>query len=89
VTIWRTDAFQEVTKRLQLLDEHYFHFCRVASEETILSRLFKRDSSSNDWAKQRVGICVKAFESSLFDEKITTEKLSYSQVAELIAEKVT
>ncbi len=61
------------------------HFVLSCSEQTIYRRLHSRFERKNSWAGSRALSCIKAFQSSTFENKIITDKMTVEQTAEEVA----
>jgi hypothetical protein len=70
MTLYKTENFDYIINGFRNIDEETYHFCLVASEETIFNRLMARGDKEGGWSHQRIDRCVSAFKDERFHEHI-------------------
>lgn len=88
MTIEKPEYFNHIYKGFRTIDPDTYHFCLLAREETIYSRLRERGELIGTWPFQQTEKCVKAYRKYDFSEYINTENKSVSTIVEHIMEKV-
>ena len=89
MTIYKDSNFEYIYNGFKGLDSEVYHFCLIASEETLIKRLSKRGDPLGGWQFQQIDKCVNSFKNSRFKEYIITDELNSSEVAKKILEKIT
>lgn len=84
MTIHKPINYEHIYRGFTDIDKELFHFCLVASEETLRNRLTKRGDVIGGWQFQQIEKCVVAFKSSLFEERIITDDLTTEQIVKAI-----
>ena len=89
MTICNHEYFSHIKSGFESIDET-FHFCLLASEETVHERLSKRGDEAGSWAFQQTERCLKAYNSDLneFEKVIYTDSLSVNQVCDMIVSDI-
>ncbi len=90
MTIWNVDRLIYIRKKLEEFDETVFHFCLLASNETIVKRLLKRGEELGSWPFQQIEKCLNHFEknSEVFDKVLRTDDLSVEEVCQCIMSEI-
>lgn len=90
MTICNREYFSYIKSGFESIDET-FHFCLLASEETVHERLSKRGDDIGSWAFQQTERCLKAYNADLseFEKVIYTDELSEDEVCESILSALT
>jgi len=88
MTIYKTENFDYIYKGFRSIDNDIYHFCFVASEETIHKRLAIRGDTFGGWQYQQTLKCVNAFRDKKFQEHILTDQLETNEIVELILNKI-
>ena len=86
MTIWNRSYFAEIMQGLRQIEPDLYHFCLIASRDTLYQRLQSRENSAQatTWATERIERCVESFQSSEFAVQIDTEgKTPEAIVAEI------
>ncbi|MGF7048635.1 chloramphenicol 3-O-phosphotransferase [Paenibacillus sp. DS2015] len=89
MTIYKSINFDYIYNGFQEIDKDLFHFCLVASEETIQQRLTARGDTIGGWTFQQIQKCVDALNDRRFDDHIYTDHLDTAEVIKLILNKIT
>lgn len=87
MTIRRADYLAEIRGGFEATGEKTFHFCLIASKETIHERLRMRGEEEGNWVFRQTDKCVDAFALGGFDETIDTERRSTEEVVRYIIGK--
>ena len=90
MTICNHEYFSHIKRGFESIDKTY-HFCLLASEETVHERLSKRGDEVGSWAFQQTERCLKAYNADLseFEKVIYTDELSEDEVCEAILSALT
>jgi len=88
MTIRKREYFEEIVNGFKRIDPKTYHFCLMASKETIHNRLRSRGEEDGNWCFQQTDACLDAFEDSIFEQKIWTEDKTVNEIAEEIMRKV-
>ena len=90
MTICNYEYFSHIKSGFESIDETY-HFCLLASEETVHERLSKRGDEVDSWAFQQTERCLKSYNEYLsgFEKVIYTDELSEDEVCEAILSALT
>lgn len=88
--IWNEKYFDEIIPELKKIDPDFYHFCLVASKETILKRLKGRNDSTEviNWATERIEKCLNAYKSEKFEKKISTEEKTINEIVDEILKNI-
>jgi deoxyadenosine/deoxycytidine kinase len=81
MTIANTAYFRQIKQGLQQIDPDLYHFCLMASTQTIHKRLQKRGETVGSWPFQQTDRCQQAFQSQEFAEHLDTENSSPRKIA--------
>ncbi|MFC5448831.1 AAA family ATPase [Paenibacillus aestuarii] len=87
MTIYKQLNFDYICYGFKAIDPDCYHFCLTASAETLYKRLTQRGDAIGGWSFQRVETCVRAFESSRFEEKIVTDAMTTEEIIHHILAK--
>lgn len=88
MTIYKSTNFEYILKEFQKIDNHLYHFCLMASEETIHQRLASRGDKEGGWAYQQTKKCIDTLKSEAFNEHIITDQLSTNEIIDRILLRV-
>jgi adenylate kinase family enzyme len=88
MTIRNKEYFSYIVGGFKEIDPDTFHFCLMASKETIHDRLRKRGEEEGNWCFHQTDRCLDAFEDSLFEQKIWTEDKTVEAIIEEIMRSV-
>ncbi|MFC4410411.1 AAA family ATPase [Chungangia koreensis] len=88
MTIRNKEYFSYIVEGFKRIDPDTFHFCLMASKETIFERLRKRGEEEGNWCFQQTDRCLDAFEHSLFEQKIWTEEMTVEEIVKEIIRSV-
>ncbi len=90
MTICNHECFSHIKSGFESIDET-FHFCLLASEETVHERLSKRGDEAGSWAFQQTERCLNAYNADLseFEKVIYTDELTENEVCEAILSALT
>ncbi|MBO4951035.1 MAG: AAA family ATPase [Clostridia bacterium] len=90
MTICNHECFSHIKSGFESIDETY-HFCLLASEETVHERLSKRGDEAGSWAFQQTERCLNAYNADLseFEKVIYTDELTENEVCEAILSALT
>jgi len=88
MTIYKSENFDYIYNGLRSIDNDIFHFCLIASEDTIHGRLAKRGDSYGGWTYQQTKKCVNVLHNNKFQEHIITDQLETKDIVEIILKKV-
>lgn len=88
MTIFNKGYFKYIYKGFKEIDEQTFHFCLIASEETIYERLRFRGETEGNWCFQQTKKCVEAYDDKVFEEYIITDDVSVSDIVNSIKRTV-
>jgi hypothetical protein len=89
MTIYKPQNFEYIYNGLQNLDRDLYHFCLIASENTIYDRLTARGDNFGGWTFQQTERCVNAFRNNRFKEHIITDHLDINGIIERILMRIT
>ncbi|SFD56749.1 hypothetical protein SAMN05216378_0468 [Paenibacillus catalpae] len=68
MTLYQEENFNYNYNGFKVLDKQLYHFCLIASEDTIHNRLIKRGDGAGGWSFQRTVKCVEAFKKDIIQE---------------------
>ncbi|MFC5471256.1 AAA family ATPase [Cohnella suwonensis] len=88
MTIYKSENFDYIYNGFKKLDEDTFHFCLIASEETIHKRLECRGDTYGGWTYQQTMKCINAFREIKFQEHIITDQIGTKEIIEIILNKI-
>lgn len=88
MTIYKSDNFQYIRDGLRQLDTELYHFCLIASDETIHQRLMHRGDKQGSWAYQQTVKCTHALAENTFQEHIVTDHLSTEDILAFILKRI-
>lgn len=88
MTIYKSENFDYIYNGFRRIDNDIFHFCLIASEETIQNRIVSRGDKFDGWIYQQTKKCVHAFTDNKFQEHIITDNLKTNEVIEIILNKI-
>jgi hypothetical protein len=84
MTIYKSDNLEYIYNGLREIDKDIFHFCLIASEETIQKRLSSRGDTPGGWTFQQSKKCIVAFKHNRFQEYIITDEFKTKDVVKEI-----
>jgi ribose 1,5-bisphosphokinase PhnN len=88
ITLWHRPYFHEVLAGLRQIDQHLYHFCLTAQQETLQQRLAQRQHEHTEqalaWIQERFERCVAAFCSPTFAVHISTDQKQLDGIVEEI-----
>jgi len=80
MTIYKTGNFEYISKEFRNIDNEFYHFCLIASEETIYQRLASRGDKEGGWTYQQTTKCLNTLTNELYKEHINTDQLSTNEI---------
>lgn len=86
MTIYNTEYYSYIHEGFEKIDDSVYHFCLLASKDTIHSRLLNRGDEASSWAFKQTEICLDSFEDNpdIFKEIIYTDELTVDTITEII-----
>ncbi|HEY2494984.1 MAG TPA: AAA family ATPase [Paenibacillus sp.] len=84
MTIYKANNFDYIFNGFRSIDHDAFHFCLVASEETIKNRIERRGDIYGSWYQQHTRAGVLAFKDKKFQEHIETDHIETEEVIRII-----
>ena len=84
MTITEPIYYEEIIGQLRKDGHQVHHLVLTASEETLRVRLTKRGNKQNSWAAQQITRCVQGLSNPIFENKLTTDNMSITEVVEAI-----
>lgn len=88
MTIYDKERFQYIYDGFKSLDQHTYHFCLLAKEETIHKRLVERGEIEGNWCFQQTEKCVEAFKDNAFEAFIVTDDVEVCEIVKRIKMQV-
>jgi adenylate kinase family enzyme len=88
MTIHKSANFEYIYNGFKELDDSLYHFCLIASEETLKKRLTIRGDVIGGWQFQQIDKCIKAFKDNRFEEFIISDNLDTSEISDIILKKI-
>jgi hypothetical protein len=88
MTIYKSEYFDYIYRGFKELDNELYHFCLIASEDTLKKRLTIRGDVVGGWQFQQIDKCVNAFRDSKYKDFILTDELSTSEILSTILKKI-
>lgn len=88
MTIYKPINYDHIYHGFKDIDEELYHFCLIASEETLRKRLTMRGDIIGGWQFQQIDKCVSAFRSNKFEEHIVTDKLNTDDIIDVILKRI-
>jgi deoxyadenosine/deoxycytidine kinase len=88
MTIYKADNFDYIINGFRSIDQDVFHFCLLATEDTIAKRIEKRGDTFDGWYQQHTKAGVVAFKNSRFQEHIETDHIEIEEVISIILTKI-
>lgn len=80
MTIYKPGNFEYIVKGFKSIDHELYHFCLMASEETILQRLASRGDKEGGWTYQQTIKCLSALTNDMYKEHLDTDQLSVNEI---------
>ena len=87
MTIYKAVNFDYIYNGFRSIDREVFHFCLLASEDTIKKRIEKRGNTYDAWYQQHTKAGVATFKESRFQEHIETDHRETEEIIEIILRK--
>lgn len=84
MTIRNKEYFKIIRDGFRSIDPNTFHFCLMATKETIHDRLRKRGEEEGNWCFHQTDRCLAAFEDPIFEQKIWTEDRAVEEIVKEI-----
>lgn len=88
MTIYKNMNYEYITNGFRNIDEQLYHFCLIASEETIYSRLAKRGDEYGGWQYQQARKCVDALQNDQFQQHIVTDHIETADIVNQILDTI-
>ncbi|WP_202079105.1 AAA family ATPase [Caldalkalibacillus salinus] len=88
MTIYKHQNFEYIYNGLKDIDKDIYHFCLIASNETLHARLTKRGDTPGGWTFQQNEKCVDKLKEIKIGEHIFTDQIDSTAVANRILSKV-
>lgn len=88
MTIYKADNFEYIFNGFKSLDQDVYHFCLIASEDTIKKRIERRGDNFGSWYQTHTKEGVLAFRDNRFQEHINTDHIGTEEVIRLILNKI-
>lgn len=88
ITIHDKDRFQYIYNGFRNLDQQTYHFCLLATEETIHERLLERGEKEGDWCFQQTKKCIEGYKDMAFEEFVETDGIDVSEIVTSIRKKM-
>ncbi|WP_233566556.1 AAA family ATPase [Cohnella endophytica] len=88
MTIYKSENYDYIYNGFRSFDNDIFHFCLIASEDTIHKRLATRGDTYGGWTYQQTQKCINAFEDNKFQEHILTDQIETEEIVEIILNKI-
>lgn len=88
MTIYKADNFDYIFNGLRSIDQDFFHFCLLASEDTIKNRIENRGDTFGTWYQNHTKAGVIAFRDIKFQEHIDTDHLETEDIINIILLKI-
>jgi len=88
MAIYNQHYFQYIYEGFRNIDFNTYHFCLMASKETIFHRLRERGEEEGNWCFQQTEKCLNAFKDPIFDMKINTENVTIDDIVKKIKDKI-
>ncbi len=89
MTIYKTQNFEYISKGLQDIDSNLYHFCLIASEETLQERMTLRGDTPGGWTYQQIRKCIHLLNEAKFQEHILTDNMEPDEVVNKILTRIT
>ena len=86
MTLINQEYYDEIVTRLKNEGVLIRHFILSAKKEILMKRLHGRFEFGAGWAKEKIDMCLDAFEHEICEEKICTDEMRVEDVVERIAE---
>lgn len=88
MTIYKADHFEYILNGFKSFDQDVFHFCLIASGDTIKKRIEGRGDHFGLWYQTHTKAGVLAFKDKRFREHIETDHIGTEEVVRLILKKL-
>lgn len=88
MTIYKAVNFRYISEGLSRIDEQLFHFCLIASEDTLQKRIEQRGDVFGEWYQQHSRRAVAAFQDEQFQQHIVTDDLDTDHVIQRIIHSI-
>ncbi|MFD2371925.1 AAA family ATPase [Brevibacillus sp. GCM10020057] len=88
MTLYKEENFHYIYNGFKELDEEIYHFCLLASEDTLYNRLAKRGDPAGGWSFQQTAKCAEAFRKDIFQEHVITDHLKISEIVNIILKRI-
>ncbi|MCQ4086995.1 AAA family ATPase [Saccharibacillus sp. JS10] len=88
MTLYKSENFDYIYDGFKNIDAETFHFCLVASEETLKKRVEQRGDTFSSWYEKHVEAAVNAFAQTKFNEHIYTDLIDTEEVIAIILDKI-
>lgn len=88
MTLYKEENFNYIYNGFKELDGELYHYCLLASEDTIYNRLVKRGDKVGGWSFQRIATCVEAFRREIYQEHLITDHLKTTEIVDIIIKRL-
>lgn len=88
MTIYKRANFDYISDGLRSIDSDTFHFCLLATKETIKQRVIGRGDAFGPWYEKQTEAGALAFRNYKFDEAIETDHIDTAEVVRIILRKI-
>ncbi len=81
--------FHDIVHGITQFEPEFYHFCLLASEATLATRLMERHGEAREWALQQIPRCVQAFTAPEYEEKLDTDIHPLEEIVTKIFTRIT
>lgn len=84
MTIYKSQNFEYIYNGFKNIDKDLYHFCLIASEQTLHKRLTERGDKPGGWTFQQSEKCRNILRDVRFEEHIVTDELDKDEIIDKI-----
>lgn len=84
MTIYKSQNFEYIYNGFKNIDNDLYHFCLIASEQTLHKRLTERGDKPGGWTFQQSEKCKNILRDVIFEEHIVTDELDKDEIIDKI-----
>lgn len=84
MTIYKSQNFEYIYNGFKNIDNDLYHFCLIASEQTLHKRLTERGDKPGGWTFQQSEKCRNILRDVRFEEHIVTDELDKDEIIDKI-----
>jgi tRNA uridine 5-carbamoylmethylation protein Kti12 len=88
MTIYKLQNYEYIYNGFKNIDKELYHFCLIASEQTLFKRLTERGDKPGGWTFKQSEKCMNILRDNRFEEHIVTDNLDKNEIIDKILKRV-